>query len=210
MKKVNPKQVYKILKTLYPEAKISLNYTTPFELAVAVRLSAQCTDKRVNLVTNILFKEYKTVEDYSSADISELEQIIKPAGLFRTKAGNIVEMAKIITTKYHSNLPHSVEELAKLPGIGKKSANVIANELFDDKSGIAVDTHVKRLTKRIGLTENTSPEKIEKDLIKIFSKEQRKDISLLFVLHGRAICKAKNPNCKGCKLNQICQSAFTF
>lgn len=180
-----------ILKQTYPDAQCSLDFNTPFQLAVAVMLSAQCTDERVNKTTPILFKKCKTIDDFKNIDINELENIIHPCGFYKNKAKNIKLCAKQVIENFNGKLPHSMPELLTLSGIGRKSANVIMLEAFGIAEGIAVDTHAKRISNRIGLSNESEPEKIEQDLIKIFPKETLKDINHLFMWLGRNTCEAR-------------------
>ena len=194
-----------ILKQTYPDAQCSLDFNTPFQLAVAVMLSAQCTDERVNKTTPILFKKCKTIDDFKNIDINELENIIHPCGFYKNKAKNIKLCAKQVIENFNGKLPHSMPELLTLSGIGRKSANVIMLEAFGIAEGIAVDTHAKRISNRIGLSNESEPEKIEQDLIKIFPKETLKDINHLFMWLGRNTCEARNPHCDSCSVKQICE-----
>jgi endonuclease-3 len=177
---------------------------------VAVILSAQCADKRVNEVTKELFKKYKKVADYAGADILEFEKNIRSTGFFRNKARNIIESAKIIVGKFNSKVPNTMEELITLPGVARKTANVVLSEAFGKNEGLAVDTHVKRLSQRLGLSENSNPDKIEKDLMEITSRQDYGKLSNLLIAHGRIICSARNPKCGICILNKDCPSAFVF
>lgn len=194
-----------ILKQTYPDAQCSLDFNTPFQLAVAVMLSAQCTDERVNKTTPILFKKCKTIDDFKNIDINELENIIHPCGFYKNKAKNIKLCAKQVIENFNGKLPHSMPELLTLSGIGRKSANVIMLEAFGIAEGIAVDTHAKRISNRIGLSNESEPEKIEQDLIKIFPKETLKDINHLFMWLGRNTCEARNPLCDSCSVKQFCE-----
>ena len=194
-----------ILKQTYPDAQCSLDFNTPFQLAVAVMLSAQCTDERVNKTTPILFKKCKTIDDFKNIDINELENIIHPCGFYKNKAKNIKLCAKQVIENFNGKLPHSMPELLTLSGIGRKSANVIMLEAFGIAEGIAVDTHAKRISNRIGLSNESEPEKIEQDLIKIFPKETLKDINHLFMWLGRNTCEARNPHCDSCSVKQLCE-----
>ena len=194
-----------ILKQTYPDAQCSLDFNTPFQLAVAVMLSAQCTDERVNKTTPILFKKCKTIDDFKNIDINELENIIHPCGFYKNKAKNIKLCAKQVIENFNGKLPHSMPELLTLSGIGRKSANVIMLEAFGIAEGIAVDTHAKRISNRIGLSNESEPEKIEQDLIKIFPKETLKDINHLFMWLGRNTCEARNPQCDSCSVKQFCE-----
>lgn len=207
MKKTNKDfiSIIKILKKTYPDAKCSLDFTTPFELGISVMLSAQCTDARVNIVTPKIFKKYNTPEAFVNIDIKELESLIHSCGFYKNKAKNIKAYAKKIIDDYNGEVPNSIEELITLPGIGRKSANVIMLEAFNNPCGIAVDTHAKRISNRLGLSHSKDPEKIEQDLLKIFPYEYYKDINHLLVWHGRNLCTAKNPQCNICPLSKICE-----
>lgn len=195
-----------ILKKTYPDAKCSLDFKTPFELVIAVMLSAQCTDERVNLTTPALFKKYPTVEAFANCDIHELEEIIHPCGFYKNKAKNAKACAQKLLDIYHGEVPQTMEELLTLPGVGRKSANVILLEVFGIANGIAVDTHAKRLSNRIGLSTNKEPEKIEQDLIKLFPKEYLKDINHIFIWHGRNVCMARSPKCDICPICKYCKN----
>lgn len=205
MKKQDIVKIIEILKVTYPEATCSLDFKTPFELGIAVMLSAQCTDERVNKITPLLFEKFKEPEDYINASIEEIEKIIKPCGFYKNKAKNVYGYAKMIIEKYNGIVPDKMEELIKLPGIGRKSANVIMLEAFDNPQGIAVDTHAKRIANRIGLSSEKEPLKIEQDLIKIIPKEYFKDVNHLFVWHGRNICNARKPECTKCSVKEYCK-----
>ncbi len=199
-------ELINILKNTYPDATCSLDFNTPFELVVAVMLSAQCTDERVNKTTPALFKEYKTPEDFANIDLAVLENFIHPCGFYNNKAKNIKACAKKIVSDFNGNVPKTMEELLCLPGVGRKSANVILLEVFGIANGVAVDTHCKRISNRIGLSSQSDPLKIEQDLIKIFPKEYLKDVNHLFVWHGRKTCTARNPKCSECKINKFCNT----
>ena len=194
-----------ILKQTYPDAQCSLDFNTPFEMLVAVCLSAQCTDERVNKTTPSIFAKYDTPQDFANADIHELEELIHPCGFYKNKAKNIKLCAKQVIENFNGKLPHSMPELLTLSGIGRKSANVIMLEAFGIAEGIAVDTHAKRISNRIGLSNESEPEKIEQDLIKIFPKETLKDINHLFMWLGRNTCEARNPHCDSCSVKQFCE-----
>lgn len=198
-------ELVEVLRKEYPDAKCSLDFETPFEMLVAVALSAQCTDERVNKTTPAIFSKYKTPEDFANMDLEELEKLIHPCGFYRNKAKNIKACAQMLVDKYCGKVPESMEELVKLPGIGRKSANVIMLEAFGKAEGIAVDTHCKRIANRIGLSHESEPEKIEQDLLKIFDKEDYKDINHLFIWHGRATCTARNPKCQECVVHKFCR-----
>lgn len=204
MKKNDILDMIQILKNTYPDATCSLDFSTPFELVVAVALSAQCTDERVNKTTPKLFKRCKTIEDFANIDLKELEELIHPCGFYRNKAKNIKQCAKQILENFNGEVPNTIPELMTLAGIGRKSANVIMLEAFHNAVGIAVDTHAKRISNLIGLSKNKEPEKIEQDLLKIIPKEELKYINHLFVWHGRKTCIARKPNCKNCTINKYC------
>ena len=193
-----------LLKKEYPDAKCSLNFDTPFQLLISVMLSAQCTDERVNKTTPTLFERCKTIEDFKNIDINELENIIHPCGFYKNKAKNIKLCAKQVIENFNGKLPHTMPELLTLAGIGRKSANVIMLEAFGIAEGIAVDTHAKRISNRIGLSNESEPEKIEQDLIKIFPKETLKDINHLFMWLGRNTCESRTPHCDSCSVKQYC------
>ena len=200
------KKLLDILDEEYKEAKCGLDYTGPLDLTVALILAAQCTDKRVNMIRPIVFTKYPTVYELANANISELEDIIHSCGFYKNKAKNIIKMANDVVNKYGGNIPNTMEKLTALPGIGRKSANIILQECFDITEGIAVDTHVTRITKKLGLTENSDPINIEKDLMKILPERYWNKINHMLVNHGRTICDAKKPKCDICPVNHICVS----
>ena len=199
-----PLSVYKQLEKKYPQSKIALNYSSSLELLISVMLSAQCTDIRVNIVTKELFKRYKKAEDYAYGDIGELKKVIKSTGFYNAKAKHIQEACKIIVEKHSGKVPESMDELLELPGVARKTANIVLSNAFGINEGIAVDTHVKRLSFRLGLTKNNSPEKIEKDLMKLYPKELWNRITYVLIEHGRAVCKAPVPYCSRCFLEKTC------
>jgi endonuclease-3 len=203
-------KVIELLEREHSSAKIALHYTNPLELLVATILSAQCTDERVNMVTKTLFKKYTKAEDYANADLKELEQDIKSTGFYRNKAKNIKKTSQLLVEKYHSKVPETMEELLELPGVARKTANIVLTHAFGVVEGVAVDTHVRRLAQRLGLSGNDDPGKIEKDLMRIVPKDKWMRITDLLIFHGRRVCTAKRPNCAACVLNKICPSAFTF
>lgn len=205
MKKQDAVTLIQQLKKRYPEATCSLDFTTPFELVVAVMLSAQCTDERVNQTTPALFSHCKTIHDFADIDTHELENLIHPCGFYKNKAKNIKLCAKQILEKFNGEVPHTMEELTSLAGIGRKSANVILLEVFGIAEGIAVDTHAKRIANLIGLSKEKEPTKIEQDLLKTFPKEYLKDINHIFVWHGRNTCIARKPKCDTCVVHELCQ-----
>ncbi|HBB02927.1 MAG: endonuclease III, endonuclease III [Candidatus Peregrinibacteria bacterium GW2011_GWF2_38_29] len=193
------KKLIKILKKLYPEPKIELKYENPIQLLVAVILSAQCTDKRVNIVTESLFKKYKTVKDFANADLKTLEKEIFSTGFYKNKAGNIIGAAKMIEEKFWGKVPETMEELVKLPGVARKTANVVLWVAFGKNEGVTVDTHVIRLSQQLGLTKAKTPEKIEQDLMQLIPREKWGWFSLAFVLTGRYISPAN----KKCTLEML-------
>ena len=199
-----------LLKKHYPEAKIVLNFNNNWELLVAVVLSAQCTDKMVNKVTSTLFKKYSVLDDYIKADFNEFAADIKPTGFYRQKAKNILSTANMIKTEYKGHVPDTMSDLLKLRGVARKTANIILGNAFAKSEGIAVDTHVRRLSQRLGLTKNSNPVKIEIDLMKLFDRREWFQLTYLFIEHGRRICNAKKPKCDQCFLNQLCPCAFRF
>lgn len=205
MKKEDIIEIIENLKNTYPDATCSLDFKTPFELGIAVMLSAQCTDERVNKITPLLFAKYKKPEDYINTSLEEIEEIIKPCGFYKNKAKNVLGYAKMIVEEYNGKMPETMEELVKLPGIGRKSANVIMLEAFNNPEGIAVDTHAKRIANRIGLSKEKEPLKIEQDLIKIIPKKYFKDVNHLLVWHGRNICNARKPQCEKCPIKKYCE-----
>ena len=197
-------KIIKLLKKTYPDAKCSLNFETPFELAIAVMLSAQCTDERVNKTTPALFLKYNKPEDFANLDVSVIEKIIHPCGFYKNKAKNIKNMSIMLLDQFNGSVPQNIDDLMKLPGIGRKSANVIMLEAFNKPQGIAVDTHAKRISNRLGLSNNSDPLKIEQDLLKIIPYEYLKDVNHLFMWLGRDCCKAPNPNCENCSIKKYC------
>jgi endonuclease III len=203
-------QIMQLLEKEHPDAKIALNFSNPLELLVATILSAQCTDERVNIVTKALFKKYTRPEDYAKVDITELEQDVKSTGFYHNKAKNIQETSKILAEKYDGKIPKTMEDLLELPGVARKTANIVLYGAYGIVVGIAVDTHVRRLSQRLGLTENEDPVKIEQDLMKLVPKDKWMRLTDLLVFHGRRVCTAKKPNCAGCVLNKICPCAFAF
>ncbi len=197
-------QIVEILRDYYPEATCSLDFETPFQIVIAVMLSAQCTDERVNKTTPLLFKNYGTPEKLANIDLKELEKIIHPCGFYKNKAKNAIACSKKLVNDFNGIVPNNMKDLMSLPGVGRKSANVIMLEAFHDAQGIAVDTHAKRISNKIGLSKENDPEKIEKDLLKQFKKEDWVDINHLFVWHGRNTCTARNPKCTSCPLKKYC------
>ncbi|MFN2143299.1 MAG: endonuclease III [Candidatus Promineifilaceae bacterium] len=195
------------LRELYPDAHCELNYETPHQLLVATILSAQCTDERVNKVTPDLFALYPDVTDFAAADRAELEEAVRPTGFFRQKARYIQESSQAILQRYNGEVPDTMDDLLTLNGVARKTANVVLGEIYHVADGITVDTHVKRLAKRLGLTSQIDPAKVEKDLMAIIPQESWIEISHLLIFHGRRVCSARNPDCANCSLNDLCPSA---
>ncbi len=203
-------KIIQILEKSYPTAKTALHYTTPIEMLIATILSAQTTDIQVNNVTKTLFKKYHKPEDYANTDILELEKDIHSTGFYHNKAKNIKACCQLLIEKFNSQVPQTMEELLQLPGVARKTANIVLFNSFGITAGIAVDTHVRRLSQRLGLTQTDNPEKIERDLMALVPKDMWMPFTDLLIYHGRAVCNAKKPKCEACVLNQICPSAFTF
>ena len=195
--------VEKLIK-MYPDAKCSLDFSTPFEMLVAVCLSAQCTDERVNKVTPELFKVYDTPQDFADCDLENLENLIHPCGFYKNKAKNLKSAGQKIMNDFNGEVPQTMDELITIPGVGRKSANVIMLEAFNNPQGIAVDTHAKRLANRLGFSKESEPSKIEKDLLKVIPKEYWKDVNHIFIWHGRNTCSSQNPKCDICLLKDAC------
>lgn len=211
---LDPKQrvnkIIGLLEKQYPNAKTALNFTNSLEILVATMLSAQTTDVTVNIVTKNLFKKYRTAEDYVNADIVELEQVIHSTGFYHNKAKNLQKCCQLLVEKFYSQVPKTMEELLELPGVARKTANIVLYNAYGITAGIAVDTHVTRLSQRLGLTQRKDQNKIEQDLMQITPKEKWMPLTDLLIFHGRNVCKAKKPHCEVCVLNKICPSAFTF
>lgn len=192
------------LKTTYPDAICSLDYKNPFELLIATRLSAQCTDARVNLVTPELFSKYKTLDDYCNADVKDIERIIHSCGFYREKSKDIIGIAKKIRDDFGGELPDSIELLTALPGVGRKTANLIMGDVFK-KPAVVCDTHLIRISNRIGLVSVKDPKKVETELRKLLPPQESSDFCHRAVLHGRAVCTARKANCENCSLNSFCK-----
>ena len=205
MKKDIAIKIINILKETYPDAKCSLNFTTPFEMLVAVILSAQCTDERVNKTTPNIFSKYSTPIDFVQMPLETLEELIHPCGFYKNKAKNIKLTAQKLVDEFDGKVPDTMNELLSLPGVGRKTANVVMLEAFNKPQGIAVDTHAKRLSNRIGFSNEETPEKIEQDLLKLFPYEYLKDINHILIYHGRAICTARSPKCDKCPIKDYCK-----
>lgn len=205
LKKENISKIINILDNYYSDAKCSLNYNAPIELVVALILAAQCTDERVNKITPILFSKFSNCKKLADANLEEIEEIVKPCGFYKNKAKSISETAKIILNNFNGEVPNNMKDLCTLKGIGRKSSNIIMQECFNNTVGIAVDTHVTRISRKLGLSNSTTPEKIEQDLIKKVDKKYWSKINHIFVYHGRAICIARNQKCDICPVNKLCK-----
>jgi len=203
-------EVVESLEKEFPDAGVALHYANPLQLLVATILSAQTTDRRVNIVTKSLFRKYRKAEDYANADLSALELEIKSTGFYHNKAKNIKKTGEMLVQKYHSQVPKTMPEMLELPGVARKTANIVLQNAYGVVEGIAVDTHVRRVSARLGLTQNQDPKKIEQDLMRIVPKEKWVRITDLLITLGRRVCTAKKPKCETCVLNKICPSAFTF
>ncbi|MBN3040122.1 MAG: endonuclease III [Candidatus Omnitrophica bacterium] len=197
-------KIFTILNKEYPEVKTALSYKNPWQLLVAVILSAQCTDKRVNIVTGELFKKYPKLEDYARAREVVFEKDIYSTGFYKNKAKNIIMSAKKVIKDYNAKVPDTMQELLTLPGVARKTANVLLYEAFEKNEGLAVDTHVKRLSQRLGLSQSHKPDIIEKDLMKALPKDKWGKFSHLLIFHGRNICFARKPKCRQCSLKKVC------
>jgi len=211
---LSPKQrnmkVIELLEKEYPNAKTALNYSNPLEILVATMLSAQTTDRTVNTVTADLFKKYRTPKEYANADIKELEQYIHSTGFYHNKAKNLQKCCQLLVEKFNSQVPKTMDELLELPGVARKTANIVLYNAYGIIAGIAVDTHVNRVSQRLGLTEHDDSVKIEQDLMQITPKEKWMKLTDLLIFHGRQICAAKKPKCEACVLNKYCPCAFAF
>ena len=208
------KRIWKVMNRLrkeYPDADgTSLNYENPVQLLVATILSAQSTDETVNKITENLFDRYQEAEDFAKADREELEKSIYSSGFYRNKAKWIIECCRKLVEDYDSKIPEDIEELTQLKGVGRKTANVVLSEVFGVRQGVAVDTHVMRLTKRLGFTEEERREKIEQDIMELLPTSKWYEYTNLLIAHGRKVCEAKNPKCGACVVSDFCPSAFTF
>jgi endonuclease-3 len=203
-KKQRALEILSRLHHLYPDATCSLNYSTPVQLLVATILSAQCTDERVNKVTPALFRRFPDAEGLANADILELEELVRSTGFYHNKAKNIKAACRMIVTDFNSVVPNEMPELLKVPGVARKTANVVLAHAYGINAGVTVDTHVKRLSQRLGLTKNTEPIGIEKDLMKLLPQADWENWSIRLIYHGRAVCKARSPGCDVCKLADLC------
>jgi endonuclease-3 len=201
------REVDRRLAAHYPDARCALDFRTPFQLAVATILSAQCTDKRVNMVTPALFRRYRSPAALADANPEELEQMIKSTGFFRSKTKSLIGMAQALVRDHKGAIPKSMDDLVRLPGIGRKTANVVLGNAFQMNEGVVVDTHVSRVSQRLGLTTQTDPVKIEQDLMPLFPRDDWTVLSHRFIEHGRTICDARRPRCEICFLSDICPSS---
>lgn len=202
------KRILEILRSTYPDAHCELNFANPLELLIATILSAQCTDKQVNIVTAELFRKYQFPKDYANAELAALESDIRRIGLFRNKARNIKACCQEIVVKHGGEVPRTIEELVALPGVGRKTANVVLGNAFDIHEGVVVDTHVARLTQRLGMTRQTTPEKIEVEMMEVVPRQDWTQFSHWIIWHGRRRCFARNPQCGECELRQVCPSCL--
>jgi endonuclease III len=201
-------EIIRRLEAAYPNAKVALHFSNPLEMLVATILSAQCTDERVNQVTENLFKKYRTCQDYLTVPESELAADIRPTGFFNQKTKSIRGACARILEAYHGEVPSTMEDLLTLPGVARKTANIVLGNAFGIVEGIAVDTHVRRVARRLGFTENTDPDKIERDLMQLIPSEKWFDFTYVLIEHGRAVCKAPTPRCGECPVNDLCPSSL--
>ncbi|WMW21753.1 endonuclease III [Methanolobus mangrovi] len=199
--------IFEMLQDEYPNAEPMLHFNNPLELMVATILSAQCTDKQVNKVTQVLFKKYPSVEDFANASLDELGKDIYTTGFYHQKAKHIIGSAQLILTEFDGKVPNTMEDLLKLPGVGRKTANIVLARGFDIIEGIAVDTHVTRLSQKLGFTRNSDPKKIEIDLMSLAEKKDLENLSMTLILHGRNVCIARRPKCGVCVVNELCPSS---
>lgn len=206
--KLRTQQIIRALKKTYPKATCALNHANPFELLIATILSAQCTDERVNIVTANLFRKYRKPEDYVTVSREGLERDINSVTFFRNKAKSIQEASRLLIEKHGGQVPRTLEELVELPGVGRKTANVVLGTAFGIPTGVVVDTHVSRVSQRLGLTKNKQPEKIEADLIELLPKKEWIDFSHRLIWHGRRVCQARKPMCDKCRLEKFCPSSL--
>lgn len=204
---MNINRILALLKKEYPGAKTALRFGNPLEILISTILSAQCTDERVNTVTKSLFKKYKKAEDYAKANLKTFEKEIRSTGFYHNKARNIIKAAEIISNDFGGRVPASMDELLQLPGVARKTANIVLFSGFGKIEGIAVDTHVRRLSQRLGLSRNEDPVKIEQDLTRLLNRREWGRFSYLLIEHGRKVCDAKKPKCRECILQKICPSS---
>ncbi|MDP8298447.1 MAG: endonuclease III [Candidatus Tantalella remota] len=203
-------KIYKILERTYPDAATALTHKNTFQLLIATMLSAQCTDARVNMVTPPLFRKYKTVREFAGARQASIEEDVRSTGFYRNKAKNIIFASKMIDEKYGGKVPDTMEELVALPGVARKTANIVLFHSFGKNEGVAVDTHVKRVSGRLGLTKNTDPVKIEPDLMELFPRKNWGHLTNLIIQHGRKVCDARKPKCGECQLFKLCPAGLKF
>ena len=199
-------EIFELLKKQYPDAKCSLDFNTPFEMMVAVMLSAHCTDERVNKVTAEFFPKYNTPKAFADMPLEDIENLIHSCGFYKNKAKNLKLASQKILTEFNGKVPQTMEELMSIPGVGRKRANVIMLEAFNNPQGIAVDTHAKRISNRIGFSSAKEPQKIEQDLLKLFPKKYYYDANHILIWHGRNTCKSQKPNCENCCIKHLCKS----
>ena len=206
----NFNRIWTLLQTEYPNAAPELHFSNTLQILVATILSAQCTDMQVNKVTEVLFKKYRSVEDFANADIRDLEKDIYSTGFYRNKAKNIKKSAQMIISDFDSQVPNTMEDILTLPGVARKTANIVLARGHGVVEGIAVDTHVKRLSNLLGLTENADPVKIEKDLMNLARREDWEALSMTLILHGRRVCVARKPKCGVCVVSELCPSRYDY
>jgi endonuclease-3 len=200
-------EIFSRLKTAHPDAHCELDHETPLQLLIATILSAQCTDKRVNMVTPLVFRTFPTAQSLADANPEEMEELIKSTGFFRNKTKSLIGLGKALVQKHGGEVPASMEQLVKLPGVGRKTANVILGNAFSKNEGVVVDTHVGRLSARLGLSKQSDPVKIEQELMPLFPQEEWSMVAHVLIFHGRRVCFAKSPQCAICTLNDICPSS---
>ncbi|HKR07684.1 MAG TPA: endonuclease III [Gemmatimonadaceae bacterium] len=201
------RELYARLRELYPDAHVELDHETPLQLLIATILSAQCTDKRVNMVTPLVFRTFPTAQSLADADPALLEEMIKSTGFFRNKTKSLIALGKALVERHKGEVPDSMESLVKLPGVGRKTANVILGNAFNKNEGVVVDTHVGRLSVRLGLTRQTDPVKVEQELMKLLDREEWTMLAHVLIFHGRRVCFARSPKCALCTLSEICPSS---
>ena len=201
------RELYARLRKLYPDAHVELDHETPLQLLIATILSAQCTDKRVNMVTPLLFRTFPTAQSLADANPAELEEMIRSTGFFRNKTKSLIALGKVLVERFNGQVPDTMEHLVRLPGVGRKTANVILGNAFNKNEGVVVDTHVGRLSVRLGLTRQTDPVKVEQDLMKLVEREEWTMLAHVLIFHGRRVCFARSPKCALCTLAEICPSS---
>jgi len=204
------RKMVRLLEIGYPDAHCELDFTNPLELLVAVVLSAQTTDVRVNQVTPALFQRYRKAADYASADRTELEEYIRPTGFYRNKATSLIGLGSALVERFGGEVPGKLTDLVTLPGVGRKTANVVLGDAFGLSEGVVVDTHVQRLSQRLGWSRASAPEQIERDLVRLFPQREWGSLAHVLIFHGRRVCKSRKPDCPGCVLNHVCPSARVY